>query len=117
MIAIVTVLLAFPLGFFMSSRLAANTAYAVAYLWAFTFQSVYLILNFLHHDPGAAFDSGKFPWSYGCVALAIFGVGFGLVQLGHWLRERRQSKSASSATGTSPMATSGNTAASANVAG
>ena len=45
MIAVVTILLAFPLGFFVSSRLAAMTTYAVAYLWAFTFQTLYLMLD------------------------------------------------------------------------
>ena len=45
MIAVVTILLAFPLGYFVSSRLAANTVYAVAYLWAFVFQGVYLMLD------------------------------------------------------------------------
>ena len=121
MIAIFTVLFAFPCGFFFRSRLAGNTAYAIAYLWAFTFQSVYLILNFLHHDPGAAFDDGKFPLSYGIVALTIFAVGFGLVALGHRVgrgrRDRRQESARSSLTGTSASAVSGNTAASANVAG
>ncbi|MGB7448963.1 MAG: hypothetical protein WA892_07535 [Ornithinimicrobium sp.] len=34
MIAIVTVLVAFPLGYFVRSRLAANSAYALVYLWA-----------------------------------------------------------------------------------
>ncbi len=47
MIAIVTVLAAFPLGFLLSSRFAATTTYAVAYLWAFTFQTLYLLLDSL----------------------------------------------------------------------
>ena len=42
MIAVVTVLLAFPLGYLLRSHLAANVAYAIAYLWAFTFQTLYL---------------------------------------------------------------------------
>ena len=44
MIAVLTVLLAFPAGYFLRSGLAARTAYAVAYLWAFTFQTLYLLL-------------------------------------------------------------------------
>ena len=47
MIAVVTLLLAFPLGYFVRSRLAASTAYAVAYLWAFIFQTLYLMLDSL----------------------------------------------------------------------
>jgi hypothetical protein len=92
MIAVVTILLAFPLGFFLSSRPAAMTTYAVAYLWAFTFQTLYLLLDSLGGATNPAFEVGDFPWQYGVVALAIFMVGFGLVFLGHWVREWRQSR-------------------------
>jgi hypothetical protein len=109
MVAVVTVLLAFPLGFFVRSRLAASTAYAIAYLWAFVFQTLYLTLDSLGGGENPAFEPGEFPLDYGIVTLAIFGVGFGLVNLGHWLKAR------SSRTGTSASATNGKTAASANV--
>lgn len=82
MIAVVTILAAFPLGFLLTNRLAANVAYAVAYLWAFVFQSTYLMLNALGGGANPAFETGEFPWSYGLVTLAIFAVGFGLVHLG-----------------------------------
>ena len=88
MIAIVTVLLAFPLGYFLRSPLAANVAFAIAYLWAFTFQSLYLTLSWVGGDT-SAFPKDGFPLSYGLVASAIFGIGFGLVALGHWARARR----------------------------
>ncbi len=120
MIAVVTILAAFPLGYFMRSRLAANTAYAVAYLWAFVFQTLYLVLDAVNESKNPAFEPSEFPLSYGLVTLAIFVVGFGLVSLGHWVRARRppgQTSSRSSRTGTIASATSGNTAASANVAG
>jgi hypothetical protein len=90
MVAITTVLLAFPCGFFFRSRLAGHTAYAVAYLWAFVFQGVYLMLASVHGDDDAAFEPGRFPLSYGIVTLTIFAVGLGLVNLGHWVRRRRQ---------------------------
>src|SRR3954447_16095109 len=93
MIAIVTVLCAFPLGYLLRSRLAANVAYAVAYLWAFTFQSVYLMLQMLHGDANPAFTTDHFPAGYGLVALSIFIVGFGLVQLGHRVRNRASVRS------------------------
>ena len=125
MIAIVTILLAFPCGFFFRSRLAGNTAYAIAYLWAFVFQGIYLMLDSvsngqtLNDDP--AFVSDEFPWQYGVVTLLIFIAGFGLVALGHRVgrgrRERRQESSRSSLTGTIASAASGKTAVSANVAG
>jgi len=114
MIAVVTILLAFPLGYLVRSRLAASTTYAIAYLWAFTFQTLYLLLDSLSNgdvlNDSPAFDAGEFPWSYGVVTLAIFLVGFGLVNLGHWVRARSSRK------GTSATATSGNVAASANTA-
>ena len=87
-------LVAFPLGYFVRSRLAANTTYAIAYLWAFVFQTLYLTLDSLGESKNPAFESSEFPLSYGIVTLAIFGVGFGLVSLGHRVgrgrRERRQ---------------------------
>ena len=90
MIAVVTILSAFALGFFLRSRLAANTTYAVAYLWAFTYQTLYLILDsFSGTSANPAFEPSDFPISYGLVTLAIFGVGFGLVEAGRRVRARR----------------------------
>lgn len=96
MIAVVTILLAFPLGFVLRSHLAANTTYAIAYLWAFVYQSVYLMLDAMNGGRDA-FDPEDFPLSYGLVALAIFGVGFGLVALGHRVGTRRRTKVLSNA--------------------
>ena len=110
MIAVVTLLCAFPLGYLVRSRLAASTTYAVAYLWAFTFQTLYLMLDSLNAgrtlNDEPAFETGDFPWQYGVVTLLIFVVGFGLVNLGHWVRQRRQASSVD-----------GEAAASANVVG
>jgi len=93
MIAVVTVLLAFPLGFFVRSHHAANTAYAVAYLWAFTFQGVYLMISWVGGDYSAfSKNPDKMPVGYGLVAAAIFAVGFGLVALGHRFGSRRRSR-------------------------
>ena len=62
MIAVVTVLFAFPLGYFLRSRLAANTAYAIAYLWAFAFQTLYLILDsFGGTAKNPAFEAERVP--------------------------------------------------------
>ena len=90
MIAVVTVLIAFAAGYRFRSRLAANTAYVAAYLWAFVFQTLYLLLGAL--EPGSAnpaFEPGVFPLSYGLVTLGIFGVGLGLVEAGHRVADRR----------------------------
>jgi hypothetical protein len=90
MIAVVTILLAFPAGYFIRSWLTANVTYAIAYLWAFVYQSLYLTLDaFGGTSDNPAFEPSDFPWSYGVVTLAIFGAGFGLVRLGRWVRARR----------------------------
>ena len=94
MVAIVTVLAAFPLGYLVRSRLAAHTAYAVAYLWAFVFQTLYLILDVINDSRGQAFEPQHFPWAYGVVTLSIFTAGFGLVALGHRVRDRRTARRA-----------------------
>ena len=98
MIAIVTLLLAFPLGFALRSRLAAGVVYAVAYLWAFTFQTLYLLLDSLGGADAPAFEAGEFPLSYGLVALAVLGVGLGLVQVGHRAGDRRRDRTSALAT-------------------
>jgi hypothetical protein len=96
MIAVVTVLLAFPLGYFLKSHLAANTAYAIAYLWAFVFQGVYLLLDAMNGGRDA-FSPDTFPWDYGVVAAAIFAAGFGLVARGHKVGTKRRRRTLSAA--------------------
>jgi len=98
MIAVITILVAFPAGYYFSSRLAANTTYAIAYLWAFVFQALYLLLDSMGDASNPAFEAGEFPTEYGAVALLIFVVGIGLVNLGHWRGERRPSRRAGEAT-------------------
>jgi hypothetical protein len=92
MIAVVTILSAFALGYLMSSRVAANTTYAVAYLWAFTYQTLYLVLDSFGGGAEPAFTASEFPLSYGLVTLAIFAVGFGLVEVGHRFGTRRRAR-------------------------
>lgn len=88
MIAMITVLSAFALGYFIRLRVAAFLAYAVAYLWAFTFQTLYLLLDSLGEGATAAFIPGTFPLDYGMVALGVLLAGLGLVELGHRVRTR-----------------------------
>ncbi len=94
MIAIITVLAAFPLGYFLRSRLAAAVVYGLAYLWAFTYQTLYLLLDSLHGGADPAFTTDEFPLEYGIVTLAVITAGFGLVNLGHWVRARRATPTA-----------------------
>lgn len=91
MIALVTLLVAFPVGFALRSHLAANVTYAIAYLWAFTFQGLYLTRAWVGGDSSAfPKDADTLPIEYGVVAAGIFAVGFGLVALGHRLGSRRR---------------------------
>ena len=95
MIAVVTVLSAFALGYFLRARAHAMTAYAVAYLWAFVYQTLYLTLEAVNDaNDGAAFKPQEFPLAYGLVTLGIFAVGFGLVEAGHRVRARRLTRAA-----------------------
>jgi hypothetical protein len=95
MIAAITVLVAFAAGYRFTSRLAANTTYVLAYLWAFVFQTLYLLLDALDPDSAdPAFEPGVFPLSYGLVTLAVIGAGLGLVEAGHRLAARRSRGSA-----------------------
>jgi hypothetical protein len=90
MIVVLTVLVALAAGYHFRSRLAANLTYAVAYLWAFVFQTLYLLLDALDaNSADPAFAPGVFPLSYGLVTLAVFGAGLGLVEAGHRLAARR----------------------------
>jgi hypothetical protein len=94
-IAVVTVLSAFALGYLLKARAHAMTAYAVAYLWAFVFQTLYLTLDTLSGtSDNPAFETGSFPVGYGLVTLGIFAVGFGLVEAGHRVRARRLTRAA-----------------------
>ena len=95
MIAVITVLVALPAGYLLRSHLAANVAYAIAYLWAFTFQGLYLTRMWVGGDNSAfAKDADSLPIDYGLVAAGIFAVGFGLVALGHRLGARRAARAA-----------------------
>jgi hypothetical protein len=90
-IAAVTVIAAFPLGLLLRSRAHANTTYAIAYLWAFTFQTLYLVLpGFRGPSPDNPFPVGEFPLSYGLVASSVLAVGLGLVEAGHRIGVRRR---------------------------
>lgn len=91
MIAIVTVLFAFPLGWFLRNRLAAYVGYVAVYGYAFSFQNVYLLRDWIG-DRSSAFptDPDQLPFSYLLVTVLIYAAGFGLVTLGHWARDRRR---------------------------
>jgi hypothetical protein len=105
-IAAVTAIAAFPLGFLLRSRAHANTTYAIAYLWAFTFQTLYLVLpGFQGPNPDNPFPVGEFPLTYGLVASSVLAVGLVLVEAGHRIGVRRRAHQDSLAVETSPAST------------
>ncbi|WP_209374141.1 hypothetical protein [Brevibacterium renqingii] len=100
MVAIITALGAFWLGCLLRSRLAAHLIYAVAYLWAFVFQTLYLLLASLEGGSDPAFSPGTFPLEYGLVTLGVLVIGFALVEAGHRLRTRLRHRRSLRAEGT-----------------
>lgn len=98
MIAIVTLLVAFPAGFWVRGRLAAFVVYLGAYAWAFTFQGVYLMRSWVGGDHSAfAADPDRLPVGYAVVSLGIYAVGLGLVALGHLVRTRLRARRSAAA--------------------
>lgn len=92
MIAIVTIVLAFPLGFFLPHRLTAAFVYATIYLWSYTFQTAYLTRGYVDGQDVGFRRPADFGLDYGLVTAAIFIVGFGLLALGHHLGTRRRAR-------------------------
>lgn len=91
MIAVVTVLVAFPLGFLVRNRLAACVGYVAVYGYAFSFQNLYLTRNWVGGDHSAfPADPDALPLSYLAVSTVIYAAGFGLVTLGHRLGPARR---------------------------
>lgn len=97
---IYTMLVALPLGFFLPSRSTAVLSYLLLGSYLFSFQSTWLILQWLGHTSRSAF--GPFPeglparastsevLGYGFVNAVITLVGIGLVLLGALIRSRRE---------------------------
>ena len=93
MIAVAVFLLAPPLGWFCHQRTTANLAYVAAFGYCFTFQSTYLTTAWVRGNPDAGFPADGSPsLSYLAVTLAVYAAGFGLVELGHVLRRRRDQR-------------------------
>jgi hypothetical protein len=95
MVAIVTVLFAFPLGFFVKNRLAAYVAYIAIFGYSFTFQTLYLLRSWVGNKTSAfAADPDKLPLDYLAVTGGIYLIGFGLITLGHRVGAKRRNRTA-----------------------
>lgn len=88
MIAILTLIIAVPLGFLIRNRIACYLTYAVIFAHIFTFQTANLLIEWVNGSREAFAATGA-PLSYLAVTTAIYAAGFGLVTLGYWIRKRR----------------------------
>ncbi|MFB4300977.1 hypothetical protein [Actinomadura sp. NTSP31] len=92
---IVTLVVAFPLGFFVRSRGTAYVAYIAVHSFVFSFQNTELVREWSGGDHSAfPKDPGAVPWSYVLANVAIYAAGFGLVTLGHAVRTRLRRRNA-----------------------
>lgn len=93
MALVATLLLAFPLGFFIRPRLAAYVAYVAIHSFLFTFQTATLTRAWVGGSTEAfPKDPDAGGWPYGLVNLAIYALGLGLVTAGGTLAARRRSR-------------------------
>ena len=99
MIAIATLLVAFPAGFFVRNRLAAFVTYIAVFAYCFTFQGMYLLPMFTHEAGPNDWpkNDNKWPISYFVMTASIYVVGFGLVALGHHVGRKRRLRRAAAA--------------------
>lgn len=99
---IYTLLAAFPVGYFITTRLLAILTYLSAGAIVFGFQSVGIVLDWLSNNQPVAFGSSPthFPityshsqfWGYGLLNLVVFILGVGLTVLGGHVATRRASR-------------------------
>lgn len=90
---ILLLVLPLPLGFLIKSRLAAYLTYVGVHSFVFTFQTLTLTRAWVGGNT-AAFEQNPdtVPWPYAVVNMVIYGVGLGLVALGHRLAAGRRAK-------------------------
>jgi hypothetical protein len=96
MIAILTVIVALPLGLLVRNRLAAYLIYAILFAQVFTVQTANLVMEWVKGST-AAFAAepaanGESVLGYLAFTSLIYAIGFGLITLGHWLRNRRRTR-------------------------
>jgi hypothetical protein len=95
MIAVLTILIAVPIGYLVRSRLAGNVAYGLAFAHVFTLQTAVLVMDWANGGASTFPHSDNMltaSVSYLVVTTAIYAAGFGLVAVGHLLRQRRETR-------------------------
>lgn len=83
MIAVVTLVSAFPLGYLLHSRGTAWLVYLAVYGQAATLQLGYLTRAWVEGDTSAFAAPADPGADYAAVTSAVLAAGFGLVALGH----------------------------------
>lgn len=95
MIAILVIVTALPIGLAIRNRLAAYLVFGLAFAHVYTFQTANLVMEWRNGSTAAFGDSKSTSLlgdtiGYFLFTTVIYGAGFGLVTLGHWLRNRRR---------------------------
>ncbi len=95
---IVSILIAFPLGFFVPSRLAAQVSFAALYLFFYVSTAVVLLIDWAGGSkeafgPYPDGDGGQI-LSFVVISAAVFAIGALLVHAGSAVRRRRASRHA-----------------------
>lgn len=97
---ILTILIGFPLGYLIHSRRTAITAYVLVDCYLFTFQTAFLLMQWVDGDDHAFGGHGR-AWSaerttqvfsYLVLNGVIVAIGIGLVIVGHRIRARRTAR-------------------------
>lgn len=98
MIALLTILVAIPLGYFCTRRSTAYLIYIAAFAQVYTFQTASLLMEWVNGS-AAAFPQTKsqnvLGGSSGYLVFTslVYAIGIGLVWVGSWLRARRSARS------------------------
>jgi hypothetical protein len=90
---IVTLLVAFPLGYLVRDRLTSYLAFVALHSFVFSFQNMELTREWVggSHDAFPR-DPHTVPWSYATVNLLIYAGGFALIALGRTAAARRRKR-------------------------
>lgn len=94
MIAILTVLAAFPLGWFVRNRVAGFLVFGLLMAHLYTFQTAVLVMEWVNGADAAFAQTPSdalldVAWGYLVMTSLIHAAGLGLVALGQRLRARR----------------------------
>lgn len=90
---LIMILAPLPIGYLIRNKTAAYVSYLALYSFVFTFQSMYLVLEWVGGST-AAFGptphaNDAYIWAYAAVNLGVLAVALGLVALGQHLQARR----------------------------